>query len=310
MKKIILLLCVAGALTACKQKMANGDKAPNKDLAKVLDDYYNDRMKLFPLESTYAGDTLYNDLLPNDGSAEFLGKAHTFYQNYLSQVKRFNPDELNEQDKLSYDIFTYETQLALDGFQYHLERIPFNQFYALPLTIGQLGSGAGAQPFKTVKDYDNWLKRLDAFAIWADTAIANFNKGVKDGVVLPKSLVVKMIPEMEAMVTASPEQNLFYGPITTMPKTFSDADKKRLTEAYKKAIATVVVPTYKKLGDYLKNDYLQHSRATSGLSSLPNGSAIYAYLVKQQTTTDKTPEEIYQLGLKEVARIHGKMDSL
>jgi uncharacterized protein (DUF885 family) len=103
---------------------------------------------------------------------------------------------------------------------------------------------------------------------------------------------------------------LFYEPITNLPKTFADADKKRLTEAYKKAILTVVVPTYKKLGDFLKNDYMPHARATSGYSALPNGTAIYAYLVKQQTTTDKTPEEIYQIGLKEVARIHGKMDSI
>lgn len=306
MKKLILLCCIALAFTACKQ----GPKQPNKDLAKVLDDYYNDRMKLFPLESTYAGDTIYNDLLPNDGSAEFLNSAKSLYTTYLDKVKAFKRDDLDEQDQLSYDIFTYEAQLALDGFQYHLEYMPFNQFYALPLTIGQFGSGAGAQPFKTVKDYDNWLKRLDAFAVWSDTAIVNFNKGVKAGVVLPKSLVVKMIPEMDAMLVTDPEKSLFYGPITAMPKTFSDADKTRLTDAYKKAIMTVVVPTYKKLGDYLKNDYINHARNTSGYSALPNGNAIYAYLVKQQTTTDKTPEEIYQIGLKEVARIHGKMDSI
>lgn len=310
MKKIMLLLCLAGALASCKQKSAESEKTPNKDLAKVLNDYYNDRMKLFPLESTYAGDTTYNDLLPNDGSVEFLKNAQAFYTNYLNKVKQFKRADLDTEDQLSYDILTYEAQLALDGFQYHLEYMPCNQFFALPLTIGQFGSGSSAQPFKTVKDYDNWLKRLDAFAVWADTAKANFNKGIKAGMVLPKALVVKMIPQMNAMVVTNPEKSLFYGPITNLPKTFSDADKKRLTEAYKKSIMNVVVPTYKMLGDYLKSDYLAHARTTSGYSSLPNGAAIYAYLVKQQTTTNKTPEEIYQLGLKEVARIHGKMDSI
>jgi uncharacterized protein (DUF885 family) len=308
MKKLLLLCCIAGALTACKQQP--GTKTPNKDLAKVLDDYYNDRMKLFPLESTYAGDTTYNDQLPNDGSEAFLKQAHDFYATYLDKVKAFNRDDLDEQDQLSYDIFTYEAQLALDGFQYHLEYMPFNQFYALPLTIGQLGSGAGAQPFKTVKDYDNWLKRLDAFAVWADTAIVNFGKGVKTGMVLPQALVVKMIPQMDAMMVTSPEKSLFYGPVTNLPKTFSEADKTCLTEAYKKAIMAVVIPTYKRLDDYLKNEYYVHARNTSGYGALPNGKAIYTYLVKQQTTTDKTPEEIYQLGLKEVARIHTKMDSI
>jgi uncharacterized protein (DUF885 family) len=313
MKKFFLLCCMAGALTACKQKTTGTTdtaKTPNADFAKTLDDYYNDRMKLYPLEATYAGDTTYNDLLPNDGSAAFLQNAESFYKNYLGKVKSFNRADMDEQDQLSYDIFTYEAQLALDGFQHHFEYMPFNQFYALPLTIGQFGSGSSAQPFKTVKDYDKWLKRLDAFALWADTAIANFNKGIKAGAVLPKSLVVKMIPEMEAMNVSAPEKSLFYGPITSIPKTFTEADKKRLTEAYKKSIMTVVIPTYKKLGDYLKNDYLSHARGTSGYGALPNGTGKYTYLAKQQTTTDKTPGEIYQLGLKEVARIHGKMDSI
>lgn len=310
MKKIMLLLCIAGTFVACKQKTDQATNTPNKEFAKLLDDYYADRMKLFPLESTFAGDTLYNDLLPNDGSAAFLKQSHDFYADYLAKVKNFKRESLGEDDQLSYDIFTYEVQLALDGYKYHFEYMPFNQFFALPLTIGQFGSGTSAQPFKTVKDYDNWLKRLNAFSVWADTAIANFNKGIKTGIVLPKTLVVKMIPQMESMVVNNPEKSLFYDPITNLPKTFSAADKERITADYKKAIMTVVVPTYKKLGDYLKNNYLAHARATSGYSAMPGGSAMYAYLVKQQTTTNKKPEEIYEIGLKEVARIKTKMDSI
>lgn len=151
---------------------------------------------------------------------------------------------------------------------------------------------------------------MSAFSVWADTAISNFNKGIKAGVVLPKALVVKTIPELQDLVVADPAKSLFYGPITNLPKDFSDTDKKQLTEAYKKAITTVISPTYKKLADYLKTEYLPHARTTSGYSALPDGGAKYAYLVKQQTTTDKTPEEIYQTGLKEVSRIRGIMDSI
>jgi uncharacterized protein (DUF885 family) len=315
MKKIFMLLCLAAAFSACKQK-----NEPNKELAKLFDNYYEDKLKLYPLEATSIGDNRYNALLQNDGSEAFIKQAHDFYAGYLDKLKGFNRDGLDDEDKLSYDILSYKLNTVLEGFDKdiyydylnfaHPRYIPFNQMVAVPLMLGQWGSGTGAQPFKTVADYDNWLKRLSAFSMWADTAIGNMNKGIKTGMVLPKSIVIKMIPEMQDMVAASPEKSLFYGPVNLFPKDFSDADKKRLTDDYKKAIMTVVVPTYKKLGDYLKNDYLPHARLTSGMLALPGGADMYRFMVKQNTTTDKTPEDIYQLGLREVARISGIMDSI
>jgi uncharacterized protein (DUF885 family) len=315
MKKILFIAAIACCMmAACKQPGAktagNGSEATNEKLAKVFDNYYEGYLKLDPLTATSIGDARYNDQLPNTGAADYLAKAQGFYKGYLDSVKTFNRDELSDNDKLSYDIFVYEAQTALDGFKHHLEYMPFNQMYALPITIGQLGSGSNAQPFKTVKDYNDWLKRLTSFSVWADTAMANFNKGIKTGVVLPKSLVVKMIPQMESFVVTDPSASIFYDPIKNFPKDLSDADKATLTDAYKKAILTVAVPTYKKLATYLKNDYLSHTRTTSGLSSVTDGAAKYAYLVKQQTSTSRTPEEIYQTGLSEVARIKGQMDSI
>ncbi|WP_448701657.1 DUF885 domain-containing protein [Mucilaginibacter sp. AW1-3] len=311
MKKLFLLMMMAGTISACKQSGSTGSATgDNKDLAKVFNDYYQDGMKLDPIAATFNGDNRYNDILPNYGSAGYIAQSKAYYTKYLDEVKKFKREDLSENDQLSYDIFTYEAQIALDGLKFHFEYMPFDQFNALPITMGQFGSGSGTQPFKTVKDYDNWLKRLSAFKIWADTAVDNFNKGIKAGMVLPKTLVVKMIPQMDAMVVADPTKSLFYGPITKLPKDFSDADKKRLTDDYKKTITTVVVPSYKMLSDYLKNTYLGKARSTSGYSALPDGAAMYAYYVKQKTTTDKTPEEIYQLGLSEVARIRKAMDSI
>lgn len=317
MKKLFLLLSVSIAFVSCKQNQPAG---PNAKLAKMFDNYFEDKLKLYPIEATYIGDNRYNDQLQNDGSQEFINKAHHFYMAYLDSLKSYDPATLTGEDKTSYDILSYELNTALEGFDKHVyfdilnfahpAETPFNQMVALPLFLGQWGSGTGAQPFKTVADYDNWLKRMSAFKVWADTAVAVMDKGVKNGVVLPKSIVVKMIPEMEAMAVTVPEKNLFYGPVTMFPKTFSDADKKRLTDDYIKAIANVIVPSFKKLGDYLKNDYLPHARATSGMSALPGGADLYAFMVKQNTTTTKTPEEIYQTGLSEVARISKLQDSI
>ncbi|WP_299291354.1 DUF885 family protein [uncultured Mucilaginibacter sp.] len=312
MKKVgIILFAVASLLFAsCQNKTEPSSAGKNKDLAAFFDQYYENRLKLYPLEATSIGDNRYNDQLPDDISPAFLAKAKSFYADHLQKIKSFKREDLNAEDQLSYDIFTYEMQIALESFNYHFEYLPFNQMFALPLTIGQFGSGSSAQPFKTVQDYQNWLKRLQAFSVWSDTAIQNFQKGVKSGLVLPKALVLKMIPQMRAMEVTDPTKSLFYGPINNFPKSFSDTEKSMLKEAYSKSIMQVVVPTYKKLGDYLQNEYLPHARSTSGYSAMPGGAAMYTYLVKQQTTTNKTPEEIYQLGLSEVKRIRTKMDSI
>ena len=311
MKKVELLFVAISLLfISCQNKPGSVSAGKNKDLAAFFDQYYENRLKLYPLEATSIGDNRYNDQLPDDGSAAFLSKAKTFYADNLQKIKTFKREDLNTEDQLSYDIFTYEMQIALEGFNYHFEYLPFNQMFALPLTIGQFGSGTGAQPFKTVQDYQNWLKRLQAFSVWSNTAIENFKKGVQTGQVLPKALVVKIIPQMHAMEVTDPTKSLFYEPVNNFPKSFSNADKSMLKEAYSKAIMQVVVPTYKKLGDYLQTQYLLHTRTSSGYAAMPGGAAMYTYLVKQQTTTNKTPEEIYQLGLKEVARIRGKMDSI
>lgn len=310
MKRIIFGLLILGAMNACKQSDKASTTAVNENFAKLCDQYYEDGLKLNPLGATFIGDERYNDLLPNDISEAYLKEFKAFNQRYLDSLANYDSTKLNENDQLSYDVLKDQLTMNIEGSKFHSEYLPFNQMFALPLTIGQLGSGTSAQPFKTVKNYEDWLKRVDAFAIWTDTAIGNFKKGIQEGIVLPKALVVKMIPQMQSMVVNDPKQSLFYGPVNLMPKDFSAADKERLTAAYAKAITNVIVPTYKKLGDFLQNEYLPKTRTTSGLSAVKGGKEWYEYLVRQQTTTHKTPEEIYQTGLKEVARIGAEMDSI
>jgi uncharacterized protein (DUF885 family) len=309
MKISIYTALVLLVFASCSQQKTENN-SEGKRFAKLTAQYYEEGLKLFPLNATYSGDNRYNDLLPNDGSQAFIGQAKTYYKKYLDSLKGYYLNALNENDKISYAVLKDQASTALEGYNYRFEYLPFNQMFSLPLTIGQFGSGTGAEPFKTVKDYDDWLKRLKAFAVWSNTAITNFNKGVAAGIVFPRSIVVKMYPQMYSMVVTDPTKSLFYGPISLFPKDFSTSDKSRLTAAYKETIMKVVVPTYKKLGDYLKNEYLPKTRVTSGLSALPQGKEMYAYLVKQQTTTDRSPEEIYQTGLKEVARIRLLMDSI
>jgi uncharacterized protein (DUF885 family) len=285
---------------------ASGDK----DLNALFDNYWEKNSQLFPLDATSYGDNRYNDQLPNNQTRAFRDTLRNFYQGYLTRLEKFDREKLDANDKISYDIFQYEMTHGLAGLKLNSWMIPANQFYGLPITLGQYGSGQGVQPFKTVQDYDNWLGRVHGFTAWTDSAIANFRTGLKAGVVLPRALVVRMVPQLLAkdIVVTDPTKSLYYGPITSLPKDFSDADKTRLTEAYKKAILTELVPSYKKLGTFLQTEYLPKARATSGIDAVNGGKDIYAYEVKYATTTDKTPAEIYQIGLAEVARIRAAME--
>ncbi|GAB3328772.1 DUF885 family protein [Hymenobacter humi] len=281
-----------------------------KGLTGLFSSYWETQSRLDPLAATAQGDNRYNHILPNDQTQAFRDTLRTFYGDYLAQLGKFDREQLNDNDKISYDIFKYEMEQRLAGLKLNTWMMPTNQFWGLPITLGQYGSGEGNQPFKTVKDYDNWLGRVRGFTVWTDSAIGNFRRGMKAGVVLPRALVVKMLPQMRGkdILVSDPTKSLFYGPITRFPKDFSDADKSRLTDAYKKAISTELVPSYKKMGDFLEKEYLPKSRSTSGIAAIPGGPEMYNYYVAYWTTTTKKPAEIYQTGLAEVARIRGEME--
>ena len=300
----LILLC------SIQTKISAQNATANNALHQLFEDYYEDRLKLFPLEATAAGDSRYNDILQNDGSQVFLRQVHDFYSKYQKDLSGYKPESLNPEDRISYYILKDVLDRELEAEQYHKEWMPFAQFLSLPLTMGQLGNGSGNQPFKTLQDYENWLQRIDAFAVWTDTTIENFRKGIKAGMVLPKALVVKMIPQMESIAQSDTSKNIFYGPIKHFPEQFSNKDKARLTNLYSHAITTQLIPAYKKLSIFFSGEYLNAAHSTSGINSLPNGEAMYRYNIYVFTTTHKAPEEIYQTGLSEVSRITAEMEKL
>lgn len=279
-------------------------------LHKLFDNYYEDRLKLFPFEATDHGDNRYNDLLPNNGSVQYIKQLTIFYDRYLAGLKKYKRQGLNNDDRTSYDLLEYILKTGKEEISYHPEYIPATQFRSLALTMPTWGAGGNVQPFKTVQDYQNWLKRIAAFTIWVDTAVANFNKGIKAGVVLPKALVNKMIPQMEKLAEKDSSKNIFYGPVRNFPQDFTVAQKEKLRNEYHTAIITQLVPAYVKLAAYLKNEYLPHARSTSGYNAMPNGAAMYDFFVRLNTTTNKKPEEIYKTGLNEVERIHNEMEKV
>jgi uncharacterized protein (DUF885 family) len=282
--------------------------AKNDSLATVFHHYWEERMKLFPLEATQNGDNRYNDQMTIDFTEGFHDTLRQFYTRYLDVINDFDTATLNATDRTSYDIFKWEMQSQLDALKFKSNAMPFQQFWGVPLTMGQLGSGSSSQPFNTAADYHNWTKRVGRFEVWADSAITYFRKGMVDGTVLPKVLVQKMIPQMNDLADMDTVKNIFFAPLRHWPDGINMAEKDSIAKELTSVLTVQVLPAYKRLADFLQTEYLPKARTSTGISAIPQGGDYYNYLVHYWTTTNMTPEEIYQTGLKEVARIRSEME--
>ncbi|MEO7917606.1 MAG: DUF885 family protein [Dokdonella sp.] len=284
------------------------DKAEQLDA--LYEEYWEEVLKRSPVSATFQGDPRYNDQLVDSDSAENRAKTHEFDQRWLDRVTAIGDAGLSGQALLSYQIFVRERQDDLAGEQYPFWMMPVNQMNTTASMAVLLGSGAQAQPFKTVRDYDNWFARASLIPGVFDTEIGNMRAGMAAGVVQPRELMVKVVPQLNALIKDRPEDTQFWGPITNMPADFSPAERQRLTTAYQQLIADRLMPAYRKLRDFVRDDYLPKTRSSYGIDKLPNGAAWYAYLARQGTTTDLTPAAIHQSGLDEVARIHGEIQQV
>ncbi len=309
MRLFVVLFCLALWSVACRQN-------PPKPAASAvpfntfLENYYHEWLGFYPLEATIQGVEGYNDQLPINVSDEYRRRLADFYSRTKTALAQYDPAGFDQNDRISYDILKWECDINLEGLKFPDNYLPINQFWSVPLTLGQYGSGSGAQPFKTVKDYDNWLKRIAVFPAWCDSAIVYMRKGMDQGYVLPRTLVVKIIPQFSDLVTDDPTKSLYYGPIQNLPADFPAAEKTRLTAAYTAAIREQLVPSFRKMADFFEKEYLPKARATTGISDIPGGRERYNYLIKYWTTTNMSADEIFDLGQREVARIRAEMEKV
>ncbi|MFB9113622.1 DUF885 family protein [Xanthomonas arboricola pv. corylina] len=281
-----------------------------QQLNLLYDQYWDASLKLNPLQATFQGETRYNDQLPNFLSPAFRQQSHDFTVLWLGKAEALGPDGLSGQDLLSYQIFVRDARSALAAEQFPSWMLPINQFYNIASIAVVLGSGTGAQPFKTVKDYDNWSRRAVGIPDLFDQAITNMRAGMQAGVVQPKVLIQKVLPQLDAIIARNAEDSLFWGPVRNLPADMPEADKQRITAEYKRLIEVRIMPAYRALRGFIATEYLPACRDTDGLTALPNGAAWYAYDVRQSTTSELTPEQIHQVGLDEVARLQAEIATL
>lgn len=285
------------------------DKKP-QDFKSVTENYFKEKNELSPLEATFNGQNEQNDKLVFEMTDAYRSKKKAFFEKYLSELKNIDFDKLSEEEKNSYDIIKWEAEVGISLLEQNGNLTPINQFDGTHLTMGQLASAESAQPFKTVDDYEKFHKRLDLYTVWIDSAIVYMKKGMAKNVVLPKSLAIKIVPQFETLITPKAEDNLFYSSCKKFPTEFTQQQKDELSKKYAATISEKLIPQFQKMVKFLNEEYVPKCRTTSGIGSLNGGNELYKSLVKQWTTTTKTPEEIHELGLKEVARIKSEMEKV
>ena len=271
-------------------------------------------LKLNPLDALFRGDLRYADRFGDMISDQYFDASRAALVKDLADLQAIDRSLLNSTDQIAYDTFAFGQKDALARLDPALLALtvvrPINHFSGLQTYYPTLSSGKGAAPFATVADYEKALRRHDGYADYLDAAIARFRQGQAAGVVDTKLTIRNVIDQLDTQIAQPLEQSAFYAPVRSFPATVQGADRVRLEAAYRAMIANRIYPAYRRLRDYLRDDYLASARETVGLSAMKGGDAVYRNLIRSSTTLPLGPEEVHQLGLSEVARITAAMEKV
>lgn len=282
--------------------------ALNPRLAGIAERYFEDHLVLNPLEASgLTGEARFDGLLTITIAPAQMALERALSQRVLAQLAAIKGETLSRADAMTYAVLKRQLQEQIEGGKFSKQLMPIDQYGGLPVYVAQLGSGQDIQPLKTVKNYDDYLARLNKLPLWIDQAMVNMREGIRRGIVQPKPLMVSGLPAIKALAEPDVEKSVFYAPIKNMPATFAAEDRARLTALYRQAIQKKLIPSATRLNTFIETEYIPKARASAGISTIPNGAAWYAFQVKSNTTTDMTAEQIHALGLKEVARIRAEM---
>lgn len=267
-----------------------------------------------PINALFRGDLRYADRLGDFVSDAYFDAERKALQSDLDALHAIDRAALSATDRLAYDVFEISLKDELKGLEPEMLALsavrPLNHFSGLHNFYPNLASGKGQAPFKTVADYENNLKRHKDYIRFIDASIGRFRQGMASGVVETKLTVTNMIGQLDAMLAQPVEQSPFYGPVTMFPPEVSEADRKRLTTAYRDMTANELYAVHRRLRDFLKTEYLPAARDGVGLSAMKGGAKYYAYLIESTTTLPLTADYVHDLGLSEVTRIRAEMDAI
>jgi uncharacterized protein (DUF885 family) len=309
---LLLIVCLLPALTLHSQQNSTKPDASaslaqrRQQLAALFDEEWQYELRKSPEFSTMLGDKRYNDRL-SDVTAEAEQSDLEQRHKFLARFRALDSSGLPEQDALSLKLMIRNLSQAIEGAEFKPWEMPINQFGGPHLEAVDLVT---LTPFNDLHDYENYLSRLHKLPRFFDQLIGNMRQGVRDRLMPPRYLLEKAAVQTRGIAEKSGADSPFAKPAEKFPTSISAADQERLKSTILSAVNTEVVPAYRKLADFLRDEYAPRGRAEPGVWALPDGDARYRFAIRQNTTTDFTPEQIHQIGLQQLAQTEAEMLAL
>jgi uncharacterized protein (DUF885 family) len=267
-----------------------------------------------PIGAVFRGDLRYADRLGDFITDEYFEAERAAAQADLAALRSVDRSRLGATDRIAYDVFEWRTLDSLKNLEPAMLALgvvrPINHFTGFHTFYPAFASGEGAAPFKTVADYENNLKRHKEYAVYNDRAIGRFRQGIAAGVFETRLTIGNVIEQLDLLLAQKVEDSPFYGPVRRFPADFPEAEKARLTAAYRASIANEIYPVHRRVRDFLRGEYLPRAREGVGLVHMKGGASFYQRQIESNTTLPLTADEIHNTGLREVARIKAEMEAI
>ena len=322
MHKSTLMLAAASlaALSAGAAAFAQPQAAPaaaaseSERLRRLFHESDEANLRRNPVGAIFRGDLRYADRLGDFISDEYFAAERAAGEADLAALRAIDRSKLSATDRISYDVFEWQTRDSLKNLEPEMLALgvvrPINHMSGFHTFYPAFASGEGAAPFKTVADYENNLKRHKEYVAYHDRAIGRFRQGMAAGVFETKLTTRNVIDQLDVLIAQKVEESPFYGPVRKFPDAFSEADKARLTAAYRASIEKEIYPIHRRVRDFLRGEYLPRAREGMGLVHMKGGARVYQRLIESTTTLPLGADEIHATGLREVARIKSEMEAV
>jgi uncharacterized protein (DUF885 family) len=303
---------VLGALTlavlvfACAPGPDSSSDGASARLHDIFDREWEARLEANPTFATRVGRHEWNDRL-TDVSREAIEARVETTRAFLAELDEIDVDTLSDEDRVNYQIFRSQLEDRVESFEFGTYQMPFNADSGFHMGLPRMGKNV---PLFTASDYDNYISRLEAIGTLMDQQIDNIRAGIERGFVQPKAVLTGYEETISAHIVDDVEASAFYEPFLTFPTTVAESEHGRLRTAGAAAVSEVVIPAYQLFHRFFLDEYLPNARDTLGASELPNGDGYYAFQARRYTTTERTPQEIHEIGLAEVARIRAEMEAV